>query len=177
VARAIRQSCQVDARIKWPNDVIVNGKKLAGVLVETGRSRMETMSLPRGAPAPRNDYLVLGIGIDVNCSAEDLPQKMAGKATSLQIETGHPHDRIALAARVLATLDECYPVAVANFETIADEWAHLCTTLGQQIVVTMGRRRIEGFAQALDGDGALLLRRDNGHIERIVSGDLAVERA
>jgi biotin-(acetyl-CoA carboxylase) ligase len=84
---------------------------------------------------------------------------------------------VALAAGVLAALDEGYRAALADFETIADEWAQLCTTLGKQIVVTMGQRRIEGFAQALDGDGALLLRRDNGQSERILGGDLAVERA
>lgn len=165
VARAIRQSCGVDARIKWPNDVTVKGRKLAGILVEAGTH------------VPRNDYLVLGIGIDVNCTAEDFPSEVAKIATSLQIETGRPQDRVALAAGVLAALDESYRAALADFETIADEWAQLCTTLGKQIVVTMGQRRIEGFAQALDGDGALLLRRDNGQSERILGGDLAVERA
>ena len=58
-----------------------------------------------------------------------------------------------------------------------DEWAKLCTTPGRQIVVTMGQNRIEGFAQALDSDGALLLRRDSGQIERILGGDVVVERA
>ena len=82
-----------------------------------------------------------------------------------------------MAAQVLAALDECYRTALTNFEAVADEWAKLCTTLGRQIVVTMGQRRIEGFAQALDGDGALLLRRDSGKIERILGGDVVVERA
>jgi BirA family biotin operon repressor/biotin-[acetyl-CoA-carboxylase] ligase len=82
-----------------------------------------------------------------------------------------------LAAQVLTELDKCYEAALTDFETIADEWAKLCTTLGRQIVVTMGQRRIEGFAQALDSDGALLLRRDSGQIERILGGDVVVERA
>ena len=170
VARAIRQGCGVEARIKWPNDVILNGKKLAGILVET-KSRIAAHETGLG------DYLVLGIGMNVNCVAEDFPPEIAKIATSLQIETGRSQDRAALATQVLATLDERYRAALTDFETIADEWAHLCTSLGKQIIVTMGRRRIEGFAQALDGDGALLLRMDSGHTERILSGDLAVERA
>jgi biotin-(acetyl-CoA carboxylase) ligase len=78
---------------------------------------------------------------------------------------------------VLAALDEYYQLALTDFEVVMDEWAKLCTTLGRQIVVTMGQRRIEGFAQALDGDGALLVRCDSGQTERILGGDLVVERA
>jgi BirA family biotin operon repressor/biotin-[acetyl-CoA-carboxylase] ligase len=164
VTRAIRQSCGVDARIKWPNDVIVKGKKLAGILVETG------------TPVARNDYLVLGIGIDVNCAVEDFSPEVAKIATSLRIETGRPHDRAALATAVLQALDKCYAAAQEDFDATIEAWAQLSTTLGKQIVVTMGTRRIEGHAQALDSDGALLLRKDSGQIERILGGDVAVER-
>jgi BirA family biotin operon repressor/biotin-[acetyl-CoA-carboxylase] ligase len=74
-------------------------------------------------------------------------------------------------------LNEYYQLALTDFEAVADEWAKLCTTLGRQIVVTLGQRRIEGFAQALDSDGALLVRCDSGQMERILGGDLVVERA
>jgi BirA family biotin operon repressor/biotin-[acetyl-CoA-carboxylase] ligase len=164
VARAIRQNCGVDARIKWPNDVMVNDKKLAGILTEL---RAETDEIL---------LAILGIGIDVNCTREDFPDAMMGVATSMELETGKTQDRMALAAQVLTALDECYQAALTDFEGIVDEWARLCTTLGKHIVVTMGQRRIEGFAQALDGDGALLLRKDNGQTERILGGDLVVER-
>jgi BirA family transcriptional regulator, biotin operon repressor / biotin---[acetyl-CoA-carboxylase] ligase len=172
VTRALRQCSGVDARIKWPNDVIANGRKLAGILVEAGTR------IPSGSQAssPREQCIILGIGINVNCKREDFSKELVGIATSLELESGRLQDRTALAAQVLATLDEYYRRTVSDFEMIADEWAQLCTTLGKQIIVTVGRRRIEGFAQALDGDGALLLRRDSGQIERIVSGDLALER-
>jgi len=170
VARTIRQRCGVNARIKWPNDVMVNGRKLAGILVET-----------KSGAAPRSsgpvDYLILGIGIDVNCVAADFPPAVAEIATSIRIETGRDQDRLALAADLLKALDESYQMALTDFEAVADEWARLCSTLGGQIAVTLGRRRVEGFAQALDADGALLLRKDNGQIERILGGELAVERA
>ena len=164
-ARAIRQSCGVDARIKWPNDVTVNGRKLAGILTELRAEADEIL------------LAILGIGIDVNCKQEDFAGELAGIATSLELETGAAQDRVALAAHVLTALDEYYRAGLTNFETIADEWAKLCTTLGRQIVVTMGQRRIEGYAQALDSDGALLVRRDSGQVERILGGDLVVERA
>ena len=163
VARAIRQVCRVEARIKWPNDVVVDGKKLAGILTELRAEADEIL------------LAILGIGIDVNCTREDFPGELAGIATSLELETGRAQDRAALAAGILAALDDCYRAALGDFEVIADEWARLCTTLGRQIVVTMAQRRIEGFAHALDGDGALLVRKDDGQIDRVLGGDLAVE--
>jgi BirA family biotin operon repressor/biotin-[acetyl-CoA-carboxylase] ligase len=138
--------------------VTVNGKKVAGVLTELQAEGDEVLAA------------ILGIGVDVNCKREELPDI----ATSVLIETGKPHDRAVLAAEVLSALDDCYR---ADFETIVAEWARLSTTLGKQIVVTMGGHRIEGYAQALDADGALLLRLDNGQVERIFGADVAVERA
>ena len=164
VAGALHQVCHVDVRIRWPNDVIVNGRKLAGILTEL---RTEANGI---------QLAILGIGIDVNCQREDYSGELANIATSLELETGQAHDRVALAAQVLSALDECYHTALTSFDSIVDEWAKLCTTLGKQIVVTMAKRRIEGFAQALDSDGALLVRKDNGQIERILGGDLVVEK-
>jgi BirA family biotin operon repressor/biotin-[acetyl-CoA-carboxylase] ligase len=164
VARVLRQTCRVDARIKWPNDVTVCGKKLAGILTELHAEVDEIL------------YAILGIGIDVKCAREDFPPEIAGTTTSLQLEVGVPQDRTELAVQMLKALDDCYYEALTNFEAVADEWAKLSTTLGKQLVVTMGARRIEGEAQALDGDGALLLRKDDGRVERILGGDVVVER-
>ena len=64
---------------------------------------------------------------------------------------------------------------MTEFDTVTDEWARLSTTLGKQIVVTVGKRHVEGCAQALDGDGALLVRKDNGQVERMLGGDMVQE--
>jgi len=151
VARAVGH----DARIKWPNDVMLAGQKLAGILTE-----------------PRAGAAVLGIGINVNCDRTELPDV----ATSLLVATGQRHDRLALAAAVLTQLDAEYRRAAADFGQVTDDWARRSTTLGRQLVVRLGARRIEGHAQALDGDGALLLRLDNGQIVRLLGAELVEER-
>jgi BirA family biotin operon repressor/biotin-[acetyl-CoA-carboxylase] ligase len=161
VARALRRHGGVDARIKWPNDVTVGDKKIAGILTEMR------------AEAGRVLLAVLGIGINVNCRRDELPP---GIATSLLLETGRPHDRAALAAEVLNALEQCYEAALGRFEAVIEQWAGLCTTLGKQIIIIDGSRRLEGCALALDGDGALLLRKDNGQTERILGGDVTVQK-
>ncbi len=164
VAGAVRKITGLDARIKWPNDVTVRGKKLAGILTELRAEADEIL------------YAILGIGIDVNCRREDFPPEIVDAATSLQIETGEAQDRTEFAVQVLNALDDCYRETLTNFDAVIEEWAKLSTTLGKQLVVTMGARRTEGEAQALDGDGALLLRKDDGRVERILGGDVVVER-
>jgi BirA family biotin operon repressor/biotin-[acetyl-CoA-carboxylase] ligase len=165
VARAVRKASGLDVRIKWPNDLTVNGKKVAGILTELHAEGDEVLAA------------ILGIGIDVNCGSEDFPHDVAMIASSLQLETGRPQDRAALAVDVLRALDDCYASAQSDFDAVVVEWARLSTTLGKQIVVAMGARRIEGHAQALDADGALLLRCDSGRVERILGADVTTERA
>lgn len=159
VARAIRRTTSLDVRIKWPNDVIVGGRKVAGILTEL-----------------QDEVAILGVGVDVNCRRDDFPSEVTATATSLALETGSPQDRAALAAVVLTALDDCYRCAQTDFDAIITEWAASSTTLGRQLAVKMGQRRIEGHAQALDADGALLLRKDNGQIERILGADVEVEK-
>jgi BirA family biotin operon repressor/biotin-[acetyl-CoA-carboxylase] ligase len=170
VARVLSRSCGMEARIKWPNDVTVGGRKLAGILTET-RSLAATGN---GASAP--PVAVLGVGVDVNCAREDFPAALAGAATSLWIETGRLQDRPALAAHLLAALDDAWRQARERFDAVIADWARLSTTLGKHVAVRAGPHQVEGFAQALDASGALLVRRDNGRVERLLGGDLVIER-
>jgi BirA family biotin operon repressor/biotin-[acetyl-CoA-carboxylase] ligase len=160
VVQAIQKTTRLDARIKWPNDVTLAGRKIAGIVTEL-----------------HDAVAILGIGIDVNCGQEDFPPQVAAVATSLALAAGHSQDRSALAAAVLTALDDSYRQAQTDFDAVISAWAKACTTLGRHIAITVGQRRVEGIAHALDGDGALLLRRDNGHIERILGADIILEQS
>jgi BirA family biotin operon repressor/biotin-[acetyl-CoA-carboxylase] ligase len=165
LARAIHQYSEIEPAIKWPNDILLGGKKVAGVLTELT------------AEIDRIRYIVLGIGLNVNFTGGDWPPDLRRLATSLRIETGQPVRRAELAACVLRELDRDYDrVCADDFGSIADEWAAQCATLGQRISIRTGERLITGRAEALDDCGALLLRTDHGHLERIVGGDVTLEK-
>jgi BirA family biotin operon repressor/biotin-[acetyl-CoA-carboxylase] ligase len=150
---AVARAVGTTARIKWPNDVTVGGRKVAGILTEA-----------------REGTAILGIGVNVNCRPEDFPADLRGSAGS--VETA---DRPGFAVRLLRELDATYRQATHHFAAIIAEWAGRSTTLGKQLVVRAGDRRIAGQALALDEDGALLIRRDHGGIERVVGAEVTVE--
>ena len=163
--RAIDVHTGLKAEIKWPNDVLIAGKKVAGILTELS------------AELDRIKYVLVGIGVDVNLTAADFGPELREQATSLRVELGKPVVRVELAAMILRQLDGEYGrVLAGEFNLVADEWESHCTTLGQQLVVQLGARRVCGRAESLGEDGALILRTDHGHLERIVGGDVTVER-
>lgn len=164
VARAIRAEVPVPVEIKWPNDLILHGRKIAGVLTELS-GELDSVH-----------HVSLGIGVNVNLLPEDLPPSLRSTATSLRIVLGRPVDRPALAAAVLRELDEVYArVGEDRFAEVADEWSSHCSTLGRNVSVLAGTRRVVGRAEALDGEGALLVRTEHGHLERITGGDVTLE--
>jgi len=161
--RTIRRMTPLRPAIKWPNDILISGKKVAGVLTELS------------AELDRINHIVLGIGIDVNLSASDLPPDLREIATSLKIETGTEFRRADLAAELLQQLDRDYHlICRGEFSKICDEWQENCVTLGQRVKIRIGARIIAGHAEALDDNGALLLRTEHGHLERIMGGDIAL---
>lgn len=165
VRRAIETQSGLKTEIKWPNDILVGGKKVAGILTELS------------AELDRIKYVLVGIGVDVNLTVQDFSPELRPHATSLRIELGKPVDRVELAAAVLQQLDREYArVLAGEFSAVADDWEKHCTTLGQRLVVHLGARRLCGRAEALGEDGALLLRTEHGHLERIVGGDVRVEK-
>ena len=125
--------------------------------------------------ARRVRYVVVGIGVDVNLAASELPVELRGVATSLRIEAGHPVSRAGLAAALLRQLDFDYArILSGEFDEVADEWVRQCSTIGKEVVIQMGSQRINGRAEALDSDGALLVRTGHGRLERIVGGDVSL---
>ena len=161
--RAIETETRLKAKIKWPNDILIDGKKAAGILTELS------------AELDRVKHVVLGIGVDVNLTAAEFPAELRKLATSLKIETGKPVSRSDLAVEILRQLDRDYArICTGKFESVADEWEEHCGTIGHSVSIQVGERRIHGRAESLDDDGALLLRTQYGQLERITAGDVTV---
>ena len=165
LARALRREVPLRPEIKWPNDLMIHGRKVAGVLTELS-GELDTVR-----------HVILGIGINANLDREDLPPALHTTATSLKLELGRSIDRASLASALLQELDAAYAcVTDDRFAILADEWSNQCTTLGRDVSVLSGNRRIIGRAESLDSEGALLVRTQFGRLERIVGGDVTLEK-
>lgn len=163
--RAIRTVTGLTAEIKWPNDLLFSGKKVAGILTEMS------------AELDRVRHVILGIGVDVNLTAAEFPADLRKVATSLKIETGRDICRAELAAEILRELDADYArICSHKFHDVADEWEAACVSIGRNVIVHIGDRKIRGHAESLDEDGALLVRTEHGHLERIIGGDVILEK-
>lgn len=160
-ALSIREYSRIPALIKWPNDILVNQKKIGGILTE-----ME-------AEADSVNFLILGIGINVNIKISELPKG----ASSIFEERGAKVSRVELVKVILEKLDENYGLFRRDgFSPIKREWRNLSATLGKRVRASCMHRCIEGEAIDIDTDGALKIRLDNGFYEKVMAGDLLVLR-
>jgi BirA family biotin operon repressor/biotin-[acetyl-CoA-carboxylase] ligase len=162
VADTLNEQFRLRARIKWPNDVLIERRKIAGVLGEV-----------RGS-APEIREMVVGVGVNVNQSAADFPAELEGKATSVRLETGAPADRAAILAGVLEGFERRYARFLRDGPaTLLREWESLSTlTPGAQLSVQGPTGRVEGEFTGIDLEGALVVRAPAGSIHRIPFGEL-----
>ena len=117
--------------------------------------------------------IALGIGVNVNFDSHDFPPDLRTTATSLKIAAGRSWLRSEVAAGLLTELDRAYgQLNEDKFETLANEWESACSTLGRSVCIRIGTRTVTGRAETLDTDGALLVRTQHGHLERVLGGDL-----
>jgi BirA family biotin operon repressor/biotin-[acetyl-CoA-carboxylase] ligase len=153
----------IDVKIKWPNDIILNGKKVAGILTE--------MSSELGII----NYIVLGIGINVNQTIDEIPEDIRNKATSLRIEEGKSIIRKQLLARVLNKLDELYIPFKDRGDM--DNALEICrvksAVIGKDIIVVQGRNERPGHAISINHDGELMVRFPEG-VEKVISGEVSI---
>ena len=156
IARAFDALGAPEAHLKWPNDVELAGKKVAGALAH-------------GSSDGSGGILALGIGVNVHQRAEDFPAELRPTATSLAI-AGHTVDRLALLARLTAQLDRLEDAG--ERARAMTEWRERCSIIGARVEVrTSGREPLGGIATAIDDDGALLVRTAAG-VERVIAGDV-----
>lgn len=163
VVRAIRKITGLGPRIKWPNDVLVEGKKVAGILVEAV-SEGETVR-----------HAVIGIGINIKLSPAEITS-LGGLADALENTTGQPVARDQLLRQLLVELDSLYHEATRGKAPL-DEWRALLDTLGQRIQVTWHDESWVGQAEQVDENGNLVLRLDDGNSITMTVGDVTLHGA
>jgi BirA family biotin operon repressor/biotin-[acetyl-CoA-carboxylase] ligase len=151
VAEAVGKIVDSQAKIKWPNDIILNGKKVAGIMVES-----KTVN-------DRTAYIV-GIGINCHQKKSSFPRELQTTATSIDIESRSICDRISLAKRLLSSLDHWLEVAENTGKKITDRWRKLNTLLNQRITVIYNGRKFTGNCIGVDPEKGLILQLDRGGV-------------
>lgn len=160
VVHAVEALTGLKSQIKWPNDVLINRKKVCGILVESD---------VRG---DKVNYAIIGIGINVNNTMADSPE-IAAIATSLRDEGGKEISRADLIRQLLIDIEKLY-LTLPDGSHIYDEWREKLVTLGKRVRVQSGQTVLEGIAESVDADGRLLLRHPDGTVTRVIAGDVSL---
>jgi len=160
VVHSIEAVTGLRSQVKWPNDVLINGRKVCGILIE---------SSVRGNIV---DYAIIGIGVNVNLRLSDFPEILS-TATSLSAELGRDVSRLRVIRRLLAEVERLY-LALQAGGSIYEEWRDSLVTLGRRVRVKSGKIVYEGVAESVARDGSLLLRHSNGNLSKIVAGDVTL---
>lgn len=161
VARAVEEISGLAPSVKWPNDVLLRGRKIAGLLNEMSA---ETEGI---------HYVILGIGVNLNMRSEQFPADLRYPATSLALEKGEPVARAAFARALLRHLDSLYELYLeVGFPPVLKAWEAFFDLIGRQVEVDYQSRCVQGRVEGLDDDGALLLRLADGRAEKVLAGDV-----
>lgn len=160
VSKAISTTVLKETSLKWPNDVLMDGKKVCGILNEAVVKK------------ERLEYMVVGIGINVNSTLDQLPDEIRETAGTLKDQTGETVDISDLFRNLICFLDMLYLQYISgDVATILDSWSERSSTIGKQVRIHTGSEIIEGKALGLDQSGALLLGSGNS-LQRIDAGDI-----
>lgn len=164
VCDAVASVTGITPSLKWPNDLLIGGKKCAGLLNEMS------------AEADRIRHVILGIGVNLNMSMADFPDELVPRATSLSIESGREVDRTLFAARLIDALDHWYGCyRERGFDPVRSAWTERSWTVGKRVRVTYDEARsMTGRAVGIDEVGALLVVADSGGNERVLAGDVTI---
>lgn len=162
-AEALLAQAALPVSVKWPNDILVGGKKIAGILSE--------MRLA----GDRIDHVVIGMGVNVNTPAESLPPEIAAIATSLCAVTGRTFSRAGLLRAYLEKLEGWYALfRERRFEPIRERWLEIARIIGKQVKIAGVDRTYEGEVVDIDPTGFLILKSPDGVIQRILAGDVSM---
>ncbi len=164
VAESIRNLYGLKVETKWPNDVLVDGKKVCGILAETS------------SIGERLKFVVLGVGVNVNLNVEKaFPKELQESATSLQDMLGRKVEIEKLFKKLLERLERLYTLFLKNgFTQILEKWKKFASFLGCQVEVSSDSQKWSGTALDVEEDGSLSLKLENGTVKRFLSGDITL---
>ncbi|HEY94790.1 MAG TPA: biotin--[acetyl-CoA-carboxylase] ligase [Dehalococcoidia bacterium] len=160
VSHSIETVTSLETQIKWPNDVLINGRKVCGILIESD-VRNEKVH-----------YAILGIGINVN-AGKNVLSGVQTPATSIYLETGKEMSRLQIIRGLLKSMDNLYHT-ISSGGSVFNEWRDRLVTLGKEVRVTSGEEIFEGIAELVDTDGSLLVRSPDGSLNRVLAGDVSL---
>jgi BirA family transcriptional regulator, biotin operon repressor / biotin---[acetyl-CoA-carboxylase] ligase len=162
---AIQAQTELNVELKWPNDLLIGGKKVGGILTEMH------------AEPGHIRFVIVGVGINVN--QERFPAELNGTATSLRVETGKPQSRLELVVRLLREFENDYnrfltvgPESVTSRFSAISSYAH-----GKRVRVTNGKESFTGVTAGIGTEGLLLVKRENGQVVTVIAGDVTEERS
>jgi BirA family biotin operon repressor/biotin-[acetyl-CoA-carboxylase] ligase len=162
VCKAVEKVTGLCARIKWPNDIVIQGKKVCGILTEMS-AEMEQVN-----------YIVLGIGMNVN--TEGFPEEIGHIATSLRLEGNKKYCRKELVSEIFHQFEAYYEAFLSheNLSPILEKYKKFCVTLGREVQVIRRQDTFRGMAEDIDMDGNLVVQKENGERVSVFSGEVSV---
>jgi BirA family biotin operon repressor/biotin-[acetyl-CoA-carboxylase] ligase len=160
VVHCLEKVAGLKSEIKWPNDVLINGKKVCGILIESE------------VKGNRADYAILGIGINVNLKPSDFPE-ISPTATSLSHELGRDVSQLDTVRCLLTEIERLY-LTLPSGDAVYREWRDKLITLGKKVQVSSEETTYKGVAESVASDGSLLLRQSDGRLTKIVAGDVTL---
>jgi len=163
VVSAIREFTGLKAEIKWPNDILLNGKKTGGILTEARSAR------------GRIGLMAVGIGININMSLNDLPEDIRAFSTSLAAESGKYFNRAGLLGKILKELERYYKILLkGNKRALINDWLRLNSTIGNKVIVKDNDKIMSGIAENINESGELMIKLVSGKIETVRAGDVTI---
>jgi len=162
VARCIEVITSIRPEIKWPNDILINRKKVCGILIESD------------VRLNRVNYAIIGIGMNINLNVADFPE-IGSTATSLSHELGKEVSRLNLVRCLLSEIEFFYLASTAG-DSVYEQWQRKLVTLGKEVRATSatGETTLTGIAESVDKDGSLWLRLEDGSLTRVIAGDVTL---
>lgn len=162
LANVIDHHANLTPQIKWPNDILINGKKMTGILTEMQAEQDQVL------------YVIIGIGMNINQKREDLPTELLERATSLQIETNEKWNMLPIIQEILQTFEEKYSKFLdQGFDPVKQDWENYGFRLNERLQIKSGKKTWEGIFLGIAEDGALLAQNEDGIIERVYSAEIS----